>query len=184
MGDTVAHVATTDTPIDALLFWAASALRCSARIVSNENTSLRSGPESSPTRLTQEIDAAQMLLALRNTLRAAEWLAKNPVSAAAPLIAEFNQMVPDVVQARDALEHFDEYAEGRGHQQQSTPGPYLFVLSGERTEAVATVGPYSINVLRAREACRKLVSKLVAVSEFQGDMYIAEAFLEDFEENG
>jgi len=93
-------------------------------------------------------------------------------------------MIPDVVRARDALEHFDVYAEGHGHHQWRTTVPYQFALAGEGAEAVVTVGPYSINVQRAREACHKLVAELMAAAEFQGDVRIAEMFLEDFEENG
>jgi hypothetical protein len=186
LASTVELVVTTDTPIDALLFWAASALRCSARILYGDNGPQWSRSGSPPTRLTREVDAAQMLLALRNTLRAAEWLANNrrhPGSEEAALIVGFKQIMPNLVDARDTLEHFDDYAEGRGRQQRSSPGPYRFALSGEGAEAVVTVGPHSINVQLSREVCHKLVAKLMAASEFEGDMYIAEAFLEDFEEN-
>lgn len=110
-------MATTDTPIDALLFWAASALRCSVRLLADEDIGQSIDPAPTPTRLTQEIDAAQMLLALRNTHRAAMWLAKSrsdQTSDATTLVAEFDRMIPDVRKARDALEHFDAYAEGQG----------------------------------------------------------------------
>jgi hypothetical protein len=165
---------TMDTPIDALLLWAANALRCSARILYSDNRPEWSDAGLPPTRLTREIDAAQMLLALRNTLRAAEWLTKNRqhlVGDETALIANFKGMIPNVVSARDALEHFDAYAEGRGYQQWSWSGRYRFELSGEGAEAAVTVGPHSINVQRAREACHKLVAKLMAVTVFEGDMY-------------
>jgi hypothetical protein len=176
-----------DTPIDALLFWGANALRCSARILNNDNRAEWSDAGLPPTRLTREIDAAQMLLALRNVLRAAEWLAKNRqnlVGDEMALVANFKRMLPDVVSARNGLEHFDAYAEGQGHQQLSWSEGYRFELSDEGAEAVVTVGPHSINVQHARDACHTLVANLMAVTEFEGDMHTAQAFLEDFEENG
>jgi hypothetical protein len=106
-----------------------------------------------------------MLLALRNVLRAAEWLAhelSDQTDDARWWIDEFNRNIPDLINARDALEHFDDYAVGRGRLQRSQPGPYSFSFSTDGTEPVVYVGQFRIKVRRAGSACRELLIELMA----------------------
>jgi hypothetical protein len=121
--------------------------------------------------LIKESDAALALLALRNVIRAAEWFARDLQSSSndnpTAWIAEFRDMVPDLVNARDALEHFDDYAAGRGRLQRNSPEIFSFSLSfaGSSSNPVVNVGRLSINLLNSREACRWLVIKLLAAHE-------------------
>jgi hypothetical protein len=69
-------------------------------------------------------------------------------------IAAFKSMVPDLVNARDALEHFDDYAAGRGSLQGASPGSYEFELVLKDGKPALTVGRFAIDMEAAREACR------------------------------
>jgi hypothetical protein len=87
-------------------------------------------------------------------------------------IAEFKRMLPGLVNARDILEHFDDYAAGRGRLQRSGPEQYHFTYYVQDGEPVVAVGRFSLHVRLARDACRWLFIKLTAViveSEFASD---------------
>jgi hypothetical protein len=87
-------------------------------------------------------------------------------------IAEFKRMLPGLVNARDILEHFDDYAAGRGRLQRSGPEQYHFTYYVQDGEPVVAVGRFSLQVRLARDACRWLFIKLTAViveSEFAAD---------------
>jgi len=117
---------------------------------------------------TVRADAALMLLALRNVERAARWTISelSQVSDADhdtdDLLAQFHAYLPGLVDARDALEHFDEYAVGKGRLQRTNPVPYDFDLLIDEGKPVLVVGPLRIPVERARDACRWLVISLLA----------------------
>jgi hypothetical protein len=152
---------------DALLFWSGSAVMSIERVL---RADLSFSPWSSnrpdpPTSHTRQHDAALALLGMRNTLRAAEWRARDLDKAGenvGALIAAFKSMVPDLVNARDALEHFDDYAAGRGRLQKVAPGPYDFELVLKDDRPAMTVGRFTIDMEGAREACRWLTIRLLA----------------------
>jgi hypothetical protein len=159
---------TADTSFGALLFWASAALTSAERVLSDENFSPWPHSSESPDSLTKTGDAAMMLLTLRTVLRAAEWAGRglqHHGSEVTAWMAEFNRTVPDLVNARNALEHFDEYATGRGRLQRPAPEKYLFSFSAEGGEPVVRVGRFSIGVRLARDACRKLVIHLLAAPQ-------------------
>ena len=62
-----------------------------------------------------QVDALMFVDALRNVLRGAESILGKNASA----VHEFRKSVPHAVVVRDVLEHFDEYAAGRGKHRQS-----------------------------------------------------------------
>lgn len=166
----------------AMLFWAMPALTSAQRVLLEENFSPWGDRSSRPSSLTRQADAALMVLALRNVLRAARWAAeelRSSVGDEADLILEeFNGHLPGLVNARDALEHFDEYALGRGRLQRGNNTSYAFQFVVDDGRPVVTVGPIRIDVEHARDVCRWLVVSLLArVPEDDPDA--AEALLEE-----
>lgn len=153
-----------------LLFWTTATLNSAERVLSEVDHSpwQRAGVRT-PSNGVRSADAALMVLAMRNLLRAAsfvgrqlEWHAKFDSAAT---LQQFNSRLPGVVDARDALEHFDEYETGAGRLQRSNMVPYKFRLEPSETGPVVSVGPIRIGVLQAREACRELVISLLAAME-------------------
>lgn len=165
----VANVMDTDTSVGALLFWAMTALTCIERVLLEEDFSpWHRRLSDRPSTLTKQSDAALTLLALRNVLRAAEWCARDlqrPTSDPMDWIAAFHRMVPDLINARDALEHFDEYAIGRGRLQRATAEPFSFSFSVGPEGPLVNVGRFSIRMQAAKEACKWLPIKLLAAVE-------------------
>jgi hypothetical protein len=86
--------------------------------------------------------------------------------------------MPGLVNARDALEHFDEYALGRGRLQRGNDTAYEFQFSMDGERPVVTVGPIRIDVEHARDVCRWLLVSLLARVP-QDDPDVAEALLEE-----
>lgn len=171
-GRLIYFMAMTDTPRGALWFWVMAALTSSERVLASGDFSpWSSAPSTDPrSSFTKAHDAALMLLALRNVLRAAEWLAhelSHQADDARWWIDEFNRNIPDLINARDALEHFDDYAVGRGRLQRSQPGPCSFSFSADGTEPVVHVGQFRIKVRRASSACRELLIELMAAHEIE-----------------
>lgn len=163
---------------DMLVFWATATLNSAERVLSENTQSPWPARDTSlPDERTRSADAALMVLAMRNLLRAAtfvgrqlEWRAAFDADA---VLQRFNDQMPGVVDARDALEHFDEYAIGDGRLQRSNMVPYEFRLTRSEDGPVVSVGPIQIGVLRAREECRALVVSVLAVmaliDETKGD---------------
>ena len=163
---------------DMLVFWATATLNSAERVLSeNTHSPWPARDTSLPDERTRSADAALMVLAMRNLLRAAtfvcrqlEWRAAFDADA---VLQRFNDQMPGVVDARDALEHFDEYAIGDGRLQRSNMVPYEFRLTRSEDGPVVSVGPIQIGVLRAREECRALVVSVLAVmaliDETKGD---------------
>ena len=163
---------------DMLVFWATATLNSAERVLSeNTHSPWPARDTSLPDERTRSADTALMVLAMRNLLRGAtfvgrqlEWRAAFDADA---VLQRFNDQMPGVVDARDALEHFDEYAIGDGRLQRSNMVPYEFRLTRSEDGPVVSVGPIQIGVLRAREECRALVVSVLAVmaliDETKGD---------------
>lgn len=109
-----------------------------------------------------------MVFAMRNILRAAEWAGQSHAEYDLPKVhealEEFHRAVPDLIDARNALEHFDEYAHGRGRRQRTHPGEYSISLT-ERPRPSVLIGPLRVDVERSRDACRSLVIRVLAAAE-------------------
>lgn len=70
--------------------------------------------------LDRQIDAILLAASVRNLLRAATAVANLGVGGAmADAFEKFHALVPQADAIRNALEHFDEYEEGRGRMQRS-----------------------------------------------------------------
>ena len=153
--------------VDALLFWAIPALTSAERVLRNDEgfSPWRTG-RGAPRNREQIADAALMVLALRNVHRAAAWVARETQGTTdddlGELVGQFDAYLPGLIHARDALEHFDEYALGQGRLQRTQPGPYEMELLIEDGRPIVSIGPLSLDVERAREACRWLVISLLA----------------------
>jgi hypothetical protein len=113
-------------------------------------------------------DGAALTLAVRNVLRAAEMahdLADgDKAEKMAAAIDDFKRALPDVVKARNVLEHFDEYTVGQGwmQQKQSKAGqavePYRMWCSADQGSYVFELGPLRVDALTAREAAAQLAA--------------------------
>ena len=107
------------------------------------------------------IDAVMFASALRNMLRAVSFAAgQMPNHAYAcrvrAAVVRFNKRVPKAQQVRDALEHFDEYEQGKGKTQKGRKWPFKIAWQNEST-GVLTVGPgLSLDVADARQAAMRL----------------------------
>ena len=134
--------------VNSLVTWAMAALTSAERVLRSDRSF---GPWS-----VRSTDAALMLLALRNVERAAVWVADElraeQGSRVDNIVATFHSYLPGMVDARDALEHFDEYSRGKGRLQRGNHVRYDFHLVSEQGREVVTVGPLSLDVEHARNA--------------------------------
>lgn len=101
---------------------------------------------------TQQVDAYLYALALRNLVRAAEFVRNQATGPSRGAIeseyARFQRRVPDAVHIRDVLEHFDVYKRGRDRRR-----PLLLAIPasyGTRGMALPTCSP---SACRARGRC-------------------------------
>jgi hypothetical protein len=129
----------------------------------------------------QQLDARLFLLALRELLYAVdmelkevERLAPDAHGVLAAARARFEAAVPDLVDARNAIVHFEAYAKGAGRQQK-----HLQVEGDADPQGLARdfwpfgydpqagqieVGPYQVDVRRSCEEARQLVSAVAAAA--------------------
>ena len=117
--------------------------------------------------LHAEVAAAHALLDLRNLLRAVNWgLVELPLDH--PMrrdLAAFDPRFPNIVAARDALEHFDEYSTGQGRLQRKTGDTYgwhFFVERLSPESVVAWVGPFSVDLTELGTAASEFVALMSA----------------------
>lgn len=75
-------------------------------------------------------------------------------------LVRFRQAFPELMTARNMLEHFDEYLTGSARE------PHLYDVLFERTESqyLIRVGPAVINAARALEESRHLSGNAVAAA--------------------
>ncbi|MFJ8203239.1 hypothetical protein [Micromonospora chalcea] len=154
-----------DSPVSGVLAWSMAALHCAKRLLAGGQKGIEQHP-----------DALLLMLSLRNLVRAAEWRVKTvkgtPEEATRrQAVADFLRRLPNLVDARDVLEHFDEYGSGRGRIQQraaskgEVPAVYRFAVATEGVDVVIRVGPYRFNVALLQDACRELTISLLALEE-------------------
>jgi hypothetical protein len=110
-------------------------------------------------------DAYLLAFALRDLLRAAELVHKLAGGTAVEqAIGKFLDAVPDVKQARDVLEHFDEYLVGKGRDP-AARGDFQPSITDRTGDGVSLeIGPYRIDVTRASEAASKLTVALLSLT--------------------
>jgi hypothetical protein len=154
-----------ESPISGLLAWSMAVLTTSNRLLTG-----------SQTRIDRSADALLLMLSLRNLVRAAEWGANTArgagqEAARRQAVAEFRQQLPNVVDARDVLEHFDDYATGRGRLQQRAvqqgqdAAKYSFAVAVDGNAVVIAVGAYRFDVRSIRDACRELAIVILSMEE-------------------
>lgn len=106
-------------------------------------------------------DAFMLAGALRGLLRAAEFaLELGGGDAEQDVVRRFLDAVPNAKQARDVLEHFDEYASGRGRDRQVKGFTPRIIYDGKGGVELV-VPPYAIDLVRADQAAGELVLALV-----------------------
>lgn len=139
-----------DELVEDLMLWAIAGAQSAERVMEDTYG------------IGRNADAALMVIALRNTVRAVERIRRKRQGQAARDAAEglrqFHARVPGLKDARNVLEHFDDYRDGRGRLQAQTPFTYGFAVRGTGTAAVVEVGPYALPVADAREACNWLTT--------------------------
>ena len=123
------------------------------------------------------LDAYNLVMDLRQVLRGVEMcadhLTTDPAKAmAAEALADFEQALPGGKPARDVIEHFDEYALGRGNLQQPSlrlrsrqpdddlaeqyRHEFRWQGEGDQRRPVLIVGPYPIDLITAEDASFRL----------------------------
>lgn len=128
---------------------------------------------------SQEImDGNLLLLALRQVIRGAEMSGRHAKTDAASgmigqALNDFDNAIPGGKDARDVIEHFDEYTQGVGRLQQGhvrdpkkrVPNDQLaedfrvgwrWDLTSEGRRPVLTVGPFDIDLINAEDASFRL----------------------------
>lgn len=149
---------------DAMMLWATAALTAAERVLKGDSQFSPWPSGETLSDLERRAESAMMLLALRNLVRATSWTAQGlPEDLRAEvhkIITRFHDYLPGVVNARDALEHFDEYAMGKGRLQREARISYDFELVAD-PRPVIVVGPIRIDVQDARDACRFLTIGLL-----------------------
>ena len=80
--------------------------------------------------------------------------------AAQEVVRRFLDAVASAKQARDVLEHFDEYASGRGRDSQVEGFAPQVIYDGP-VGVELVVPPYSIDLVQAGQAAGELVCRLV-----------------------
>jgi hypothetical protein len=127
-------------------------------------------------------EALALLLSLRQLLRAAEMARSSSFRSHRArrilddAVDQFEADLPDLVNARDIIEHFDEYAVGQGKlqraEQKADPSltyadlatRYSASLEGSFDEPVIRVGERSIVVTKVITACLSLFHAMRAAS--------------------
>lgn len=116
------------------------------------------------------------VIALRNLRRAAALVhsALAPGQAettAAAALAEFDRALPGATQARDILEHFDDYARGTGylHRRQATPARFPVTVDtrpapGGGQQMVLGVGEFTVPIVDATAAACLLMADMHAAA--------------------
>ncbi len=137
--------------------------------------------------MTQVPDAHQAVCAIRNVRRAAAMALEHLTDAAAKdqlreALADFDRAYPNVCEARNVLEHFEDYSRGVGHLQQ----PELQAWKRQPNEQLArrfrvgfdwidddphrprvSVGPYEIDLPKAASAASLLPFEIWAAIKVQ-----------------
>ena len=130
------------------------------------------------------IDGLFLLIALRQMIRAAEMAqqslrnrqAKQILSSA---LRRFRADLPELVNARDIIEHFDEYAVGEGKLQEAElaadPGltraelakRYALRMECATSYPVVRVGERSIDVTKVLPAVQRLYERMNAAADVE-----------------
>jgi hypothetical protein len=138
--------------------WAEAADAIANRILANQEvTSVATG------------DAALLIIAVRNVLRAAELAQKVSTGAEeariAAAIAKFRQELPDAEDMRDILDHFDRYEIGQGYLQRdarkSGGSTEFYRVSLDRDTFTVKVGSLSLDVQKVKEAAIELATTIL-----------------------
>jgi hypothetical protein len=132
-------------------------------------------------------DALLLLVALRQVLRAAEMAQNSPLQERRArqilnsAVDRFKKDLPDLVDARDIIEHFDEYAVGKGCLQlkEKAAEPSLTEaelarryeprIEGAWSEPIVWVGTRSIEVSRVVDAVDRLFRRMFAAAKTEDD---------------
>jgi hypothetical protein len=104
-----------------------------------------------------------LVVALRDLLRAAEFVLEltgdPPDPKVKRAVSEFFDQVPDVLKARNVLEHFDDYFMGKGRDKGALQCE-LGVIGNAEGCVLLEVKPYKLDVDRAERAATQLMERL------------------------
>lgn len=115
-----------------------------------------------------EIHLTNLAFALRGLLRVAG--VARDVPGVSEAIAEFNRQVPQVIEARDVLEHFDDYRLGEGNLQRAGQcGVFFTVVEMEGAyKTLDIAGRYRIGTSNVTDAAMALgLAVMLAVAPGQ-----------------
>ncbi|MER7994400.1 hypothetical protein [Micromonospora chalcea] len=136
-------------------------------------------------------DALLLLVALRNVHRAATMAIRHMRNPDAKqhltdAVAQFEVALPGLVEARDVVEHFDQYTLGGGNVQKrlrrdavsngidlsdaELAERYAPRLSGTGSHPLISIGPHSIDVTRAPNAASWLLGRIDSAADIEQRM--------------
>src|SRR4051812_20549579 len=158
--------AMTDTEREHALGRLQGELYCSANGVAQQAQRLRENKQPGSEYMA---DGRALAYFLRDTIRLAQTcvlLVDNEHGTSIEeALARVEEVCPDAVNARDALEHCDDYVLGIGFQQSSQPGDYAQRYSRDPAHLVIRVGDLTIDVDLAERAALHLASVALAGSD-------------------
>jgi hypothetical protein len=141
------------------------AVQMQAIRILTKNTGMPSGA------MTRQCDCYLFVISLRDLIRAIELIRRALPAASESLAAaltDFEQQVPNAVQLRDVLEHFDDYSTGQGRLQREHPGTMTsewYAASDDSYELNISVAPGKFFTLEVRAASRAATTLANAVKE-------------------
>lgn len=130
------------------------------RAVALQASRLTATPNQPLSTLDVQPDVLMMMVALRDFVRAAELVKALAQDAeVTDAVDKFVATIPGLKQARDVLEHFDDYLVGRGRN--SEVKKFRPRISSDGEASRLHVEPYVVNLTAADQAAAELMPKLV-----------------------
>ncbi|MGW0056500.1 hypothetical protein [Nocardia nova] len=135
---------------------------------------LRDDPDRRLRISSHQVDARQLIFALRQLLTAATLMKEaaeerrvtRVVMGMHQAVQRFNDALPGIKHMRDGLMHFEDWSRGRGHgpqrdRQKAGDNPreiawHYWAFAFDSEADTVSLGPYSINITRAEQAARDL----------------------------
>lgn len=132
-------------------------------------------------------EAYVLLLSLRQVLRAAEMAQSSTFQSRrarqilSDAVRRFKSDLPDLVDARDIIEHFDRYAVGKGDLQRDDrdadpsltdaelANRYAARLEGPWGEPILRVGTRALEITKVIEACDRLFKRMFAAAKAEDE---------------
>lgn len=117
--------------------------------------------------IDRQTDARFLAVAIRNVLRGATWaynvIGGEPRKMVLAALTQFDNALPDAVDVRDILEHFDAYAQGRGERQKdnSMRNPLEYYVRYEKQYALVLADSHHLDAQTGAAAAMTLADSVL-----------------------